>query len=69
VQCAKRRLPIVGDATYGDFRANRDFAKRAGAKRLFLHSLETRFGYTHEGRARTFAAKAGLPPAFLMGDV
>ena len=67
VQCAKRRLPIVGDATYGDFRANRDFAKRTGEKRLFLHSLETRFDYTHEGRAHTFSAKAGLPPAFSLG--
>jgi len=67
VQCAKRRLPIVGDATYGDFRANRDFAKRTGEKRLFLHSLETHFDYTHEGRARAFSAKAGLPPAFLLG--
>jgi len=67
VQCAKRRLPIVGDATYGDFRANRDFAKRTGEKRLFLHSLETRFDYTHEGRTHTFAAKADLPSAFLPG--
>ena len=67
VQCAKRRLPIVGDATYGDFRANRDFAKRTGEKRLFLHSLETRFDYTHEGRAHSFAARAELPGAFLAG--
>jgi len=66
VQCARRRLPIVGDATYGDFRANRDFAKRSGEKRLFLHSLETRFDYAHEGRARAFAAKAELPAAFLL---
>ncbi|MDF9833321.1 tRNA pseudouridine65 synthase [Ereboglobus sp. PH5-5] len=64
VQCAKRHLPIIGDATYGDFRANRDFAKRTREKRLFLHSLETRFDYTHAGRAFTFAAKADLPGAF-----
>lgn len=64
VQCAKRRLPIIGDATYGDFRANRDFAKRTGEKRLFLHSLETRFDYTHEGRAYSFSAKAPLPETF-----
>ncbi|MDF9828275.1 tRNA pseudouridine65 synthase [Ereboglobus sp. PH5-10] len=64
VQCARRHLPIIGDATYGDFRANRDFAKRTREKRLFLHSLETRFDYTHAGRAFTFAAKADLPGAF-----
>jgi len=68
VQCAKRGLPIVGDATYGGFRANRDFAKRSGEKRLFLHSLETRFDYTHEGRTHTFVAKAKLPTAFLLGE-
>jgi 23S rRNA-/tRNA-specific pseudouridylate synthase len=64
VQCARRRLPIVGDATYGDFRANRDFAKRTGEKRLFLHSLETRFDYEHAGRLFPFAARAALPEAF-----
>jgi 23S rRNA-/tRNA-specific pseudouridylate synthase len=64
VQCARRHLPIVGDATYGDFGANRDFAKRTGEKRLFLHSLETRFDYEHAGRVFTFAARAELPEAF-----
>lgn len=64
VQCAKRRLPIIGDATYGDFRANRDFAKRTGEKRLFLHSLETHFDYTLNGRTHAFSAKAALPEAF-----
>lgn len=65
VQCAKRHLPIVGDATYGDFAANRSFAKRTGEKRLFLHSLETSFDYTFAGRTRHFAAKAPLPAEFL----
>lgn len=67
VQCAKRHLPIVGDATYGDFRANRDFAKRTGFKRLFLHSAETRFGYHFNGKDFSFAAKAELPHEFLDG--
>jgi len=65
VQCAHRKLPIVGDATYGDFRANREFAKATGQKRLFLHSLETSFSYAFEGREFSFAAKAPLPPEFL----
>jgi tRNA pseudouridine65 synthase len=64
VQCAKRHLPIVGDATYGDFGANRTFAKATGEKRLFLHSLETRFEYTLGGRSFSFSAKAELPKAF-----
>ncbi|MCC5806035.1 MAG: RNA pseudouridine synthase [Opitutales bacterium] len=38
VQCAARRLPIVGDATYGDFRFNRNYARQTGEKRLFLHA-------------------------------
>jgi 23S rRNA-/tRNA-specific pseudouridylate synthase len=64
VQCAKRALPIVGDQTYGDFRANRDFAKVAETKRLFLHSLETSFDYEWGGRTFRFAAKAPLPDEF-----
>ncbi len=64
VQCAKRHLPIVGDATYGDFPANRAFAKRTGEKRLFLHSHETSFNYDFAGRSHAFKAIAPLPPEF-----
>lgn len=64
VQCAKRRLPIVGDQTYGDFRANREFAKDAGTKRLFLHSLETQVRYEWAGRTWSFSARAPMPPEF-----
>jgi 23S rRNA-/tRNA-specific pseudouridylate synthase len=64
VQCAKRHLPIVGDQTYGDFGRNREFAKRAHEKRLFLHSLETRCAYEWRGRMFSFAAKAPLPEEF-----
>ncbi|MBI5768189.1 MAG: RNA pseudouridine synthase [Verrucomicrobia bacterium] len=64
VQCAKRGLPIVGDQTYGDFRANREFAKGAETKRLFLHSVETSFDYEWGGRSHRFAAKAPLPDEF-----
>ncbi len=64
VQCAKRHLPIVGDQTYGDFPANRAFAKLAGTKRLFLHSMETAFDYEFGGRTTHFAARAPLPPEF-----
>lgn len=64
VQCAKRHVPIVGDQTYGDFGRNREFAKLAKTKRLFLHSLETSFTYEWGGKNFSFAAKAPLPPEF-----
>jgi tRNA pseudouridine65 synthase len=64
VQCAKRQLPIVGDQTYGNFAANREFAKIAETKRMFLHSLETSFEYEFRGARHNFAAKAPLPPEF-----
>jgi tRNA pseudouridine65 synthase len=63
-QCARRHLPIVGDATYGEFGLNRDLARRTGEKRLFLHSLETTFDYPWAGRVHRFAAHAPLPAAF-----
>ncbi|MBS0662783.1 MAG: RNA pseudouridine synthase [Verrucomicrobia bacterium] len=65
VQCAKRQLPIVGDQTYGDFPANRAFAKLHRNKRLFLHSLSTRFEYEFRGRTFSFSAEAPLPEEFL----
>ena len=64
VQCARRGLPIVGDQTYGDFRLNRQFARATGCKRLFLHSLETRFSYELNHRTHVFAATAPLPDEF-----
>jgi len=64
VQCAKRHLPIVGDQTYGDFARNREFAKQAGTKRLFLHSLGSRFDYEFRGKPFSFSAQAPTPPEF-----
>lgn len=65
VQCAHRRLPIVGDATYGDFGANRALAKASGVKRLCLHSHRTSFDYEHGGRTVKFSAVAPTPAEFL----
>jgi len=67
VQCAKRHLPIVGDQTYGDFPANRAYAKQHRTKRLFLHSLSTRFEYEYQGQHHTFAVEAPLPAEFSAG--
>lgn len=64
VQCAKRGLPIVGDRTYGNFAANREFVKGGGARRMFLHSLSVDFTYAFGGREHPFSARAELPPEF-----
>lgn len=64
VQCTKRQLPIVGDATYGEFKLNRSFAKGTGEKRLFLHSFRTEFSYDWGGQSHRFSAEAPLPHAF-----
>lgn len=63
VQCAEHDHPIVGDATYGDFRLNRDLAKSTGHKRLFLHSSSLSFslGKPHN---ISFSAQSLLPEAF-----
>ena len=65
VQCAQRHLPIVGDATYGDFRLNRTFAKSTGDKRLFLHSARTSFEFEWAGKRHRFNATAPIPEEFI----
>ncbi len=65
VQCAQRHLPIVGDATYGNFGLNRDLARAGGCKRLCLHSHHTEFSYEIGGKSHHFAATAPTPREFL----
>lgn len=64
VQCAHRRLPILGDATYGDFRFNRDHASGAGRERLYLHSQWVGISLEVAGKAVRFEAESPLPEAF-----
>ncbi len=64
VQCAKRRLPIVGDRTYGNFGANKEYARATGEKRMFLHSLSVAFEYDYRGSRHAFSALAPLPGEF-----
>jgi tRNA pseudouridine65 synthase len=64
VQCAQRNWPIIGDETYGNFALNREFARRTGRKRLFLHSAEVKLTYRLHGRVWSFSARAPLPPEF-----
>jgi 23S rRNA-/tRNA-specific pseudouridylate synthase len=58
VQCGAHRHPIVGHATYGDFPFNREFARRTGHKRLFLHAASLRIP------SLKFSAESPLPHEF-----
>jgi 23S rRNA pseudouridine955/2504/2580 synthase len=64
VQCAQRSLPIVGDATYGDFKANRRAARVLGIKRLCLHAAALALEVEIGGRTRQFQARSPTPPEF-----
>jgi len=64
LHCQRHALPIVGDATYGDFPRNKAYAKATGVKRLLLHSFHTSVNYTWDGRTYEFEATSPLPPEF-----
>ena len=64
VQCARRKLPIVGDANYGDFKWNREFAQVTGFKRLFLHAMTLELEIDYLGERVEFKAEAPLPDEF-----
>lgn len=65
VQCQVRRLPIVGDATYGDFAKNRQFAKQTCHDRLFLHAESVGVQFNWKGREERFHVGCPLPAEFL----
>lgn len=64
VQSAKRRLPIVGDSTYGDFSFNRKVQKAIGSQRLFLHASAIRIAWDWQNRQHEFSAESPLPELF-----
>lgn len=64
VQCAFRKMPIVGDATYGDFAFNRKMRAASGLDRLFLHCAETSLELDTPSGKISFTAKAPLPDSF-----
>jgi len=64
VQCASRHLPIVGDATYGDFTRNRALIRSLGHRDLFLHAASVALRIPFQGRDLQFSATAPTPPAF-----
>ncbi len=64
VQAAARGLPMIGDATYGNFAWNRAFARVARQKRLFLHALEVYVKLEWKGNLLEFYATSELPAEF-----
>jgi 23S rRNA-/tRNA-specific pseudouridylate synthase len=57
VQCALRKLPIIGDKTYGDFALNRKLWAVLPEKRLYLQSCAIEFEYKFQGKKYLFSAK------------
>ena len=64
VQCAQRKLPIVGDRTYGDFHFNRRMRKNFKPARLFLHASSIHIHWIWKGRKQHFLARSPTPPEF-----
>jgi len=64
VQCAKRKLPIVGDSTYGDFKLNRELRKVTGSKRLFLHASHICIPLNDAEQREYFEAESPTPADF-----
>ena len=48
VQCMIRKIPILGDKTYGDFSLNRKFQQATRIQRLCLHASQIEFNIEHE---------------------
>ncbi len=64
VQCAMRGVPILGDATYGNFSFNKKFRSVSKINRLFLHCLHTGLELEIGGAKIEFEAEAPLPDSF-----
>lgn len=64
IQCAKHGCPILGDATYGNFSANKKLKALSKVNRLFLHCAKTSFGVCLEGESIEFEAESPLPESF-----
>jgi tRNA pseudouridine65 synthase len=64
VQCQKRRLPIVGDTTYGDFTKNRSFARKGSQARLFLHAASISIPLPFAAKPNLFTASSPTPREF-----
>lgn len=56
VHLASHGHPIVGDPKYGDFAANKAFARQHGLARMFLHARELSFDHPAGGQRLTLQA-------------
>lgn len=64
VQCAQRRFPILGDASYGNFSINKRIRAITKINRLFLHCKSTRLKINLDGNEINFFAEAPIPNSF-----
>lgn len=64
VQSAKRKTPILGDTTYGDFSFNREVQKAIGTQRLFLHASSIRIRWVWKEQEYAFEAFSETPEVF-----
>lgn len=64
VQCAQRRFPILGDASYGNFSANKRIRAITKINRLFLHCHSTKLKINLGGDEIEFQAQAPIPSSF-----
>ncbi len=64
VQCAQRKLPIVGDTTYGDFYFNRRIQKNFKPSRLFLHASSIHIHWNLKNEEQHFVVQSPTPPEF-----
>ncbi len=65
VQCTQHHMPILGDATYGDFLINKKIRSITKINRLFLHCSETSLSINVNGKEIKFSALAPLPESFI----
>ena len=64
VQSALRKIPIIGDRTYGDFTLNRKIARASKVDRLCLHAGEIELDLCWKGENIRFRSDCPLPRSF-----
>lgn len=64
VQAAKHAVPILGDATYGNFKINKLVRARTKINRLFLHCAKTELKINIADKQICFCAEVPPPESF-----
>jgi 23S rRNA-/tRNA-specific pseudouridylate synthase len=57
IQCALRKIPIIGDKTYGDFSLNKKLWAIFSQKRLYLQSRSIEFPYKFNKKEYLFSSE------------